>query len=122
MSFDDMLVHLCDVVSYNGTQSVSGAYVKVASGTVTDQVCRFMSPTRQRAQFEPVPEIGGLIQTDKILIFRSTTGLNTENTITNVRMRYDASVIDSDSYEVMEVSPRYGRSLHHKSARLQKVK
>lgn len=117
-----MLIHTCEIVPVTNGQSSTGAFTEVEGTAVTGVPCRFFSPVTRIGNREPMPNIGQMVQTDKQLILKPDVSISTKYKVNNIKMRCDASTVDSDTYEVIEVKDRYGGGRkRHISCLLKKI-
>lgn len=121
MGFARHFIHTCTITPYTAGQSARGAPTKTAASPQTEVPCRFVIP-KSKAQFEPMVELGQMVQTDAFLFLTAVVAVTTEDTVTDIVLASDETAVDSDVYEVVEVANRNRRNTHHKRLRLQKVK
>lgn len=68
-----------------------------------------------------MPDVGQMLQTDAHLFLRAGTSITTEDEVSDVILTYDETAVDAGPFEVLEVSIRNRRNVHHIYARLKKI-
>jgi hypothetical protein len=120
MAFSRHFIHTCTIQSYSSSQDAVGAETRAASSSQTKIACRFVLP-KGRSQFEPMQDLGQMIQTDALLFVDRAVLMSTEDEILSIALAADGSVVDAGPFEVLEVAGRNRRSPHHIRARLKRV-
>ena len=121
MGFASHFIHTCTITNQTGgSQSATGAPLMTPTGTQLLVKCRFVKP-KGRTQFEPLPELGQMVQTDPYLFLSSDIDVDTQSLISTIVQASDKTLIDSDTYEVIESAKRSRRTYHHQRLRLKKV-
>ena len=118
MSFDDLLIHTCDI--YTLVQGAQGSYGTPAicySSAYVDEPCRIMSIVAREIL------VGAkLVISDWKLFLEDTVTIDEQDRVSDIKLRADGTVIDASTYEVLQVQPRSnGVDEHHKEVFLQKV-
>lgn len=117
MPFLNALIHTCSIQSYTVGQGSAGEITRTPATLQTEIRCRLV----QRAQNEPMTDVGQMVQTDATLFLQSEESISTEDEILNVVFRVDGSTFDAGPYEVVQVVKRDRNTVHHISARLKKI-
>ena len=120
MAFARHFIHECTIQSFTTSQDAVGAETRAASSQQTSIACRFVLP-KSRSQFEPMPDLGQMIQTDAFLFLDRGVSIDTEDEISAIILAADDSNVDAGPFEVLEVAGRNRRSQHHIRARLKRV-
>lgn len=120
MAFARHFIHTCTIQSFTLSQDAAGAITKAASSAQTKIRCRFVLP-KGTAQFEPMPDLGQMIQTDAFLYLDRGVSISTEDEVSAIILAADGSAVDAGPFEVLDVAGRNRRSQHHIRARLKRV-
>lgn len=118
MSFDSLLIHLCDIETLTqGAKDDYGNPAETWPDSYTDQECRLMSTTGREIK------VGAEVMiSDWKMFIPSGLTVDEQDRVSNIRLRSDGTVIDDSVYEILLVQPiSDGINEHHKEIALQKV-
>ena len=118
MSFDSLCIHICDIETLaQGAQDDYGQPAETFSDSYTDKECRLMPMKGIEIK------IGAQVFISNYTLYLpANTEVDWQDRVSNIRLRSNDSVIDSGTYEILEVQIQSdGISEHHREVLLRKV-
>ena len=118
MSLDKLLIHLCDIETLTqGAQGNYGTRAETWPDSYTDQECRLMAISGYEVK------VGAEVYISNWKLFLPVNiTVDEQDRVSNIRLRSNDSVIDTSTYEILQVKPLSdGFSEHHKEVYLRKV-